>query len=138
VVLGSRCSFLHNRRCFRPSMSTFRSRSFTFTDSKHSIGVPYTDAGLRSDSVPCASRCLHAAGRSDLRGHRASGASLPAVLIYHITNAHPQLSLNVLAQVIPGALLPGNPIANMVSDHYHAKRPRTFLKPSSRSSNVTA
>jgi OPT oligopeptide transporter protein len=37
----------------------------------------------------------------------------------YVTNLRPQLSLNVLAQVIPGALLPGNPIANMVSDHHH-------------------
>jgi len=48
-----------------------------------------------------------------------------------------QLSLNVLAQVIPGALLPGNPIANMVS-FYSQMKMNWHSKPPPRSSNATA
>ena len=29
--------------------------------------------------------------------------------------SHPQITLNLIAQIIPGTLLPGNPLANMVS-----------------------
>lgn len=41
---------------------------------------------------------------------------LPAGLIFAVTGQ--ALSLNVLAQIIPGSLLPGNPIANMVFKCY--------------------
>jgi hypothetical protein len=37
---------------------------------------------------------------------------LPLILI--LTTIVRQITLNILAQIIPGSLLPGNPLANMV------------------------
>jgi hypothetical protein len=36
----------------------------------------------------------------------------------HELNCHPQIGVNILSQIIPAVILPGNPIANMVFKSY--------------------
>lgn len=108
------------------SVQVCRARLLSILKANQGIkGFPNTNANLRTPFVTRSPSCLYTSRWSYLCRYRPIGAYFSSGNRRVLSIL--QLSLNVLAQVIPGALLPGNPIANMVrnSSYYEHKTNQT-------------
>lgn len=81
-------------------------------------GVAYRYACLGHHLLRRAARRVRAPERLHLR-HDRPGRTCSFCPLYLFLASHtPQITLNLLAQIIPGTLLPGKPLANLVFKAY--------------------
>lgn len=86
----------------------------------HETGLAYGYACLGPLTLRVAADRLHAPVGLYLCDDWSSGAPTPSsrCAICPLTSSDSQISLNLLAQIIPGTLLPGQPLANMFFKAY--------------------